>query len=87
MAALTASERVHSRELDQFVGSLPTVAEGFQPGIWRGGPQKGQPKLPLLAKSLVDTSPTISPSPRAISAGRVWATPTFGSTRLADQGA
>jgi hypothetical protein len=42
------------------------VAEGFQLRIWRGGPQKGQPKLPPPAKSLVDrgmmrldTSPTI----------------------------
>ena len=42
------------RELDQFFGTLPTVAEGFQLRTWRGGPQKGQPKLPPPAKSLID---------------------------------
>jgi hypothetical protein len=52
---LTASEREYiRRELDQFFGTLPTVAEGFQLRIWRGGRQKGQPKLPPPAKSLVD---------------------------------
>ena len=67
ITGLTASEREYiRRELDQFFGTLPTVAEGFQLRIWRGGPQKGQPKLPPPAKSLVDrglmrldTSPTI----------------------------
>ena len=47
IAALTVSEREYiRRELDQFFGRLPTVAEGFQLRIWRGSPQKGQPKLP-----------------------------------------
>ena len=67
ITGLTASEREYiRRELDQFFGTLPIVAEGFQLRIWRGGPQKGQPKLPPPAKSLVDrglmrldTSPTI----------------------------
>ena len=65
--ALTPGEREYiRRELDQFFGTLPTAAEGFQLRIWRGGPQKGQPKLPPAAKSLVDrglmrldASPTI----------------------------
>ena len=38
IAALTASEREYiRRELDQFFGTLSTVAEGFQLRIWRGG--------------------------------------------------
>ena len=67
ISALTSSEREYiRRELDQFFGTLPAVAEGFQLRTWRGGPQKGRPKLPPPAKSLVerglvrlDTSPTI----------------------------
>jgi hypothetical protein len=52
---LTPGERQYiRRELDQFFGTLPTVAEGFQLRTWRGGPQKGQPKLPPPAKSLID---------------------------------
>ena len=42
------------RELDQFFSTLPSVAEGFQLRTWRGGEQKGQPKLPPPAKTLVD---------------------------------
>jgi hypothetical protein len=42
------------RELDQFFSTLPSVAEGFQLRTWRGGPQKGQPKLPPPAKTLID---------------------------------
>ena len=67
ISALTSSEREYiRRELDQFFGTLPAVAEGFQLRTWRGGPQKGRPKLTPPAKSLVerglvrlDTSPTI----------------------------
>jgi hypothetical protein len=54
-AALTSGEREYiRRELDSFFGTLPSVAEGFQLRTWRGGPLKGQPKLPPAAKSLVD---------------------------------
>ena len=42
------------RELDMFFSTLPSVAEGFQLRTWRGGAQKGQPKLPPAARSLVD---------------------------------
>lgn len=35
------------RELDRFFSTLPTVADGFQLKIWRGGPLAGKPKLPL----------------------------------------
>jgi hypothetical protein len=53
--SFTPGEREYiRRELDQFFGTLPTVAEGFQLRTWRGGSQKGQPKLPPPAKSLVD---------------------------------
>nr|HEV8011168.1 hypothetical protein [Bradyrhizobium sp.] len=46
-ADFTAGEREYiRRELDQFFSTLPSVAEGFQLRTWRGGPQKGQPKLP-----------------------------------------
>jgi hypothetical protein len=54
-AQFTPGEREYiRRELDQFFGTLPTVVEGFQLRTWRGGPQRGQPKLPPPAKSLVD---------------------------------
>ena len=54
-AVLTAGEREYiRRELNSFFGTLPSVAEGFQLRTWRGGPLKGQPKLPPAAKSLVD---------------------------------
>jgi hypothetical protein len=42
------------RELDMFFSTLPTVAEGFQLKIWRGGPETGKPKVPPVARSLVD---------------------------------
>jgi hypothetical protein len=43
----TRSEReCIRRELGQFFGTLPTVAEGFQLRTWRGGLQKRQAKLP-----------------------------------------
>ena len=55
IAGLTSGERDYiRRELDQFFSTLPTVAEGFQIKTWRGGPQAGQPKLPLPAKGLVE---------------------------------
>ena len=41
-AALTTREREYiRRELDQFFGTFPSVADGFQLRTWRGGPQKG----------------------------------------------
>ena len=53
-AVLASGEREYiRRELDSFFGTLPSVAEGFQLRTWRGGPLKGQPKLPPAAKSLV----------------------------------
>jgi hypothetical protein len=37
-----------------FFSTLPTVAEGFQLKMWRGGPLAGQPKLSPVAKGLVE---------------------------------
>jgi hypothetical protein len=51
----SASERDYiRRELDMFFSTLPTVAEGFQLKTWRGGPQAGRPKVPPVARSLID---------------------------------
>ena len=54
-AAFTPGERDYiRRELDRFFSTLPSVADGFQLRTWRGGPQAGQPKVPLAAKGLLD---------------------------------
>ena len=66
-ADLTPIERAYIRsQLDRFFSTFPTVAEGFQLKVWRGGPQARQPKLPPAAKSLIerglmrlDTSPRL----------------------------
>ena len=53
-SAFTSGERDYiRRELDQFFSTFPAVAEGFQLRTWRGGPQKGQPKMPPPANTLV----------------------------------
>lgn len=53
--ALTPAERDYlRRQLDIFFSTLPTVAEGFPLRTWKGGPQKGTPKLPPAARSLRD---------------------------------
>jgi hypothetical protein len=54
-AGFTPGERDYiRRELDMFFSTLPTVAEGFQLKIWRGGPEAGKPKLPPVARGLVE---------------------------------
>src|SRR6201989_307550 len=51
----TPAEREYiRRELDMFFSTLPTVAEGFQLKTWRGGPEAGKPKIPPVARSLID---------------------------------
>jgi hypothetical protein len=51
----TPAERDYiRRELDMFFSTFPTVAEGFQLRVWRGGPLAGQPKLPPAAESLLE---------------------------------
>ena len=53
--AFTSAEREYiRRELDQFFGTFPSVADGFQLRAWRGGPRKGQAKLPPPAKTLIE---------------------------------
>jgi hypothetical protein len=53
-SAFTSTERDYiRRELDQFFSTFPSVAEGFQLRTWHGDPQKGQPKMPPPANSLV----------------------------------
>jgi hypothetical protein len=53
--AFTPAERDYiRRELDMIFSTFPTVAEGFQLKMWRGGAQAGQPKLPAAAKSLLE---------------------------------
>ncbi|MBV8936750.1 MAG: hypothetical protein JO095_13220 [Alphaproteobacteria bacterium] len=55
IAGFTCSEREYiRRELDQFFSTLPTVADGFSLKIWRGGSQKGEPKLPPAVRTLLD---------------------------------
>jgi hypothetical protein len=54
-AEFTPAERAYIRgQLDRFFSTLPTVAEGFQLKVWRGGPQAKEPKLPPAAKSLIE---------------------------------
>jgi hypothetical protein len=55
LAGFTPGERDYiRRELDMFFSTLPTVAEGFQLKIWRGGPEAGKPKIPPSAKGLLE---------------------------------
>ena len=54
MVSLTPAERDYIRSpLTMFFSTLPTVAEGFTLKTWAGGPQRGQPKVPQAADSLV----------------------------------
>jgi hypothetical protein len=55
VTGLSPGEREYiRRELDMFFSTLPTVAEGFQLKTWRGGPEAGKPKVPQVARSLID---------------------------------
>ena len=59
----SAAEReLIRRELDVYFGQHPSLAEGLFLRTWRGGPQKGEPKLPppvrsMLARGLVEIRP------------------------------
>ena len=54
IAGFTAAERDYiRRELDMFFSTLPSVADGFQLRVWRGGPRAGQPKIPAAAEGLI----------------------------------
>ena len=53
-AGLTPDERAYiRRELDLFFSTLPRVADGLYLRTWRGGPQAGEPKVPLAAQGLL----------------------------------
>jgi hypothetical protein len=55
ISGFTPGERAYIRnELDLFFSTLPSVAEGFQLRLWRGGPEAGQPKLSPVAKGLLE---------------------------------
>jgi hypothetical protein len=55
VTGFSASEREYiRRELDMFFSTLPTVAEGFQLKTWRGGSEAGRPKVPPVARLLID---------------------------------
>ncbi len=57
------------RELDQFFGTLPAVADGFYLRPWRGGPMAGQPRVPPPLRTMIDRGlmeiSTDTPEPRA----------------------
>ena len=54
-ASFTAGERDYiRRELDMFFSTLPSVADGFMVRLWRGGLRAGEPKIPLLARGLLE---------------------------------
>ncbi len=55
ITGFTPGERDYiRRELDMFFSTLPSVTEGFQLKTWRGGLEAGRPKLPPVAKGLVE---------------------------------
>ena len=59
----TAPEReLIRRELGLHFGQYPSLADGLFLRSWRGGPQKGEPKIPpavrsMLARGLVEIRP------------------------------
>ena len=46
--------RLHPAGTRYVFSTLPSVVEGFQLKVWRGGPQAVQPKVPPAAKSLLE---------------------------------
>src|SRR5919199_6866864 len=59
----TAAERdLIRRDMGLHFGQLPSLADGLLLRTWRGGPQKGEPKLPpavrtMLERGLVEVRP------------------------------
>jgi hypothetical protein len=54
-SGFTPGERAYIRgELDIFFSTLPSVAEGFQLKTWRGGPDRGKPKISPVARGLLE---------------------------------
>jgi hypothetical protein len=55
LIAFTAAEPALIRqEMDQHFGQYPSLADGIFLRPWRGGPQKGQPKIPPAIRSMLD---------------------------------
>ncbi|MBV1800429.1 hypothetical protein [Siccirubricoccus sp. G192] len=53
----TASERdLIRREMGKHFGQYPSLAEGLFLRTWRGGPQKGEPKVPPAVQSMLERS-------------------------------
>ena len=53
--SFTASERALIRqEMSEHFGQYPRLADGIFLRIWRGGTQKGQPKIPPAIRTMVD---------------------------------
>ena len=51
----TAPERdLIRRELGVRFGQLPSLADGLFLRTWRGGPQAGQPKLPVTVRGMLE---------------------------------
>ena len=51
----TAAERdLIRREMSLHFGQYPSLAEGLLLRSWRGGPQKGEPKLPPAVRSMLE---------------------------------
>ena len=51
----TAAEReLIRREMGLHFGQYPSLADGLLLRTWRGGPSKGQPKLPPAVRSMLE---------------------------------
>jgi hypothetical protein len=54
-APFTAAEReLIRREMGLHFGQYPSLADGLLLRTWRGGPQKGEPKLPPAVQSMLE---------------------------------
>jgi hypothetical protein len=52
---LTAAERdLIRREMGLHFGQFPSLADGLLLRTWRGGPDKGEPKLPPAVRSMLE---------------------------------
>ena len=50
----TAERDLIRREMGLHFGQYPSLAEGLLLRSWRGGPQKGEPKLPPAVRSMLE---------------------------------
>jgi len=50
----TAERELIRREMGPHFGQLPSLADGLLLRTWRDGPQKGEPKLPPAARSMLE---------------------------------